>query len=326
MSFPILLLPFLVPHSSFFIFHFSFSMTLQQLKYVDAVASCGSLSEASRRVFVTQPTLTEAIQTLEEELRIAIFSRSGRGVTVTREGEEFLASARQILEDAARIQAKYTGKAVRLPQFAVSCQHYAFAVEAFIEVVKAHEADAFDYTLRETVTSEIIDDVARHRSEIGVLALNDDKERYLRRMFGRLDLEFTELIRVPAAVYIAKDHPLAGRSRLTPEELAPYPCITFEQGEHNGQFFFEGLSSIAVGSPRQICVRERSTEYQLIRELHGFCPDVGLGSTPQVDSVSIPLEPERFHTIGYILRRDLMPSRMTTDYIENLKSTCSDID
>lgn len=110
-------------------------MTLQQLKYVDAVATYGSLSEASRRVFVTQPSLTEAIRTLEEELRIAIFSRTSRGVTVTREGEEFLASARQILEDAARIQAKYTGKAVRLPQFAVSTQHYAFAVEAFMDVV-----------------------------------------------------------------------------------------------------------------------------------------------------------------------------------------------
>ena len=51
-------------------------MTLQQLKYVDAVASCGSVSEAARRVFATQPTLTEAIRSLEEELRIAIFTRS----------------------------------------------------------------------------------------------------------------------------------------------------------------------------------------------------------------------------------------------------------
>ena len=103
-------------------------MTLQQLRYADGVAACGSLSEASRRLFVTQPTLTEAIRTLEEELRIAIFSRTSRGVTVTREGEDFLASARQILEDASRIQAKYTGKAVQMPQFAVSCQHYTFAV------------------------------------------------------------------------------------------------------------------------------------------------------------------------------------------------------
>ena len=107
-------------------------MTLQQLKYADAVATCGSISEAARRVFVTQPTLTEAIRALEEELRVAIFTRTARGVSVTREGEEFLASARQILDDMAQIAAKYTGKSVRTPQFAVSCQHYAFAAEAFM--------------------------------------------------------------------------------------------------------------------------------------------------------------------------------------------------
>ncbi|HCG19417.1 MAG TPA: LysR family transcriptional regulator, partial [Verrucomicrobia bacterium] len=148
-------------------------MTLQQLRYADAIARYGSLGEASRRLFVTQPTLTESIRELEEELRVAIFARSSRGMTVTREGEEFLASARQILDDVASIQSKYGGKAVRLPQFAVSTQHYAFVVEAFMEVVKANPADAYDFTLRETVTSEIIDDVSRHKSEIGVLYLSD---------------------------------------------------------------------------------------------------------------------------------------------------------
>ena len=118
-------------------------MTLQQLRYADAVASCGSISEAARRCFVTQPTLTEAVRLLEEELRIALFTRSAKGVSVTREGEEFLASARQILDDAARIQEKYTGKAVRRPQFAVSCQHYAFAVDAFMEVVRANDAASY---------------------------------------------------------------------------------------------------------------------------------------------------------------------------------------
>ena len=137
-------------------------MTLQQLRYADAIARFGSLGEASRRLFVTQPTLTESIRELEEELRVAIFARSSKGMTVTHEGEEFLASARQILDDMASIQSKYTGKAVRLPQFAVSTQHYAFVVEAFMEVVKANAAEAYDFTLRETVRSEVIDDVSRH--------------------------------------------------------------------------------------------------------------------------------------------------------------------
>lgn len=301
-------------------------MTLQQLKYAVTVAECGTISAAAEKLFLSQPSLTAAIRELEAEMGVRIFSRTNRGVIVSREGEELLGYARQVLSQAQLLQERFGGDSQGEKRFSVSSQHFHFAVRAFSQLVQNFPGQRYSFHFRETTTYEVLTDVSQLRSEIGVLALNDDKERYLRRMFGRLDLEFTELIRVPAAVYIAKDHPLAGRSRLTPEELAPYPCITFEQGEHNGQFFFEGLSSVAVGSPRQICVRERSTEYQLIRELHGFCPDVGLGSTPQVDSVSIPLEPERFHTIGYILRRDLMPSRMTTDYIENLKSACSDID
>ena len=186
-------------------------MTLQQLKYADRVAATGSISEAARQVFVTQPTLTEAIRALEEELRVAIFTRSSRGVSVTREGEEFLASARQILDDAARIQEKYTGKAVRRPQFAVSCQHYAFAVEAFMDVVKSCEADRYDFTLRETVTSEIIDDVARHRSEIGILYLSRRNERAIMKILHREELSFEELFVAKPHVFLGKRHPLAKR-------------------------------------------------------------------------------------------------------------------
>ena len=205
-------------------------MTLQQLKYADRVAATGSISEAARQVFVTQPTLTEAIRALEEELRVAIFTRSSRGVSVTREGEEFLASARQILDDAARIQEKYTGKAVRRPQFAVSCQHYAFAVEAFMEVVKACGAESYDFTLRETVTSEIIDDVARHRSEIGILYLSRRNERAITKILRKEELSFEELFVATPHVFLFKKHPLAKKKSIKLHELDDYPYLTYEQG------------------------------------------------------------------------------------------------
>ena len=225
-------------------------MTLQQLKYAVTVAECGTISAAAEKLFISQPSLTTAIRELEAEMGVRIFSRTNRGVIVSREGEELLGYARQVLSQAQLMQERFGGDSQGEKRFSVSSQHFHFAVRAFSRLVQNFPGQRYSFHFRETTTYEVLTDVSQLRSEIGVLALNDDKERYLRRMFGRLDLEFTELIRVPAAVYIAKDHPLAGRSRLTPEELAPYPCITFEQGEHNGQFFFEGLSSVAVGSPR----------------------------------------------------------------------------
>ena len=219
-------------------------MTLQQLKYADAVAVCGSLSEAARQVFVTQPTLTESIRALEEELRVAIFTRSSRGVTVTREGEEFLASARQILDDAARITEKYTGKAVRRPQFAVSCQHYAFAVDAFMEVVKMSDTDSYDFTLRETVTSEIIDDVARHRSEIGLLYLSKRNETAITKILRKEELAFAELFAAKPHVFLGKSHPLAKKKIIKPAELDDYPYLTYEQGVE----ILLGLNGFTVAS------------------------------------------------------------------------------
>ena len=279
-------------------------MTLQQLKYADRVAETGSISEAARQVFVTQPTLTESIRALEEELRVAIFTRSSRGVTVTREGEEFLASARQILDDAARIQEKYTGKAVRRPQFAVSCQHYAFVVEAFMEVVKACSAESYDFTLRETVTSEIIDDVARHRSEIGVLYLSRRNERALMKILKKEDLSFEELFVSRPHVFLGKRHPLAKRKGgISPKELDAYPFISFEQGVENALYFSEEVMP-AIDRKRNIRVRDRATMTNLILGLDGYTVASGALSRELngPDIVAVPLKMDDFIRVGLVTR------------------------
>ena len=296
-------------------------VTLQQLKYVDAVASCGSVSEAARRVFATQPTLTEAIRSLEEELRIAIFTRSSRGVSVTREGEEFLASARQILDDAARIQSKYTGKAVRRPQFAVSCQHYAFAVEAFMEVVKVNGADSYDFTLRETVTSEIIDDVARHRSEIGILYLSRRNERALMKILKKEELRFEELFVSRPHVFLGKHHPLAKKkSGISPKELDAYPFISFEQGVENALYFAEEVMP-SIDRKKNIRVRDRATMTNLILGLDGYTIASGALSRELngPDVVAVPLKMDDFIRVGLVLRDGIPLSDAGKAFVEEIR-------
>ncbi len=277
-------------------------MTLQQLKYADAVASCGSISEAARKCFVTQPTLTEAVRALEEELRIAIFTRSSKGVSVTREGEEFLASARQILDDAARISEKYTGKAVRRPQFAVSCQHYAFAVEAFMEVVKANEAESYDFTLRETVTSEIIDDIARHRSEVGLLYLSRRNERAIMKILRKEELVFEELFEARPHVFLSRRHPLAKKKIIRPAELDDYPYLTYEQGADNALYFAEEVMP-AIDRKKNIRVRDRATMTNLVLGLNGFTVASGAYAKAYNQAiVSIPLKMDDSIRVGLVRR------------------------
>lgn len=289
-------------------------MTLQQLKYVDAVAECGSFSEAARQVFVTQPTLTESIRALEEELRVAIFTRSSRGVTVTREGEEFLASARQILDDMAGIQEKYTGKAVRRPQFAVSCQHYAFAVDAFMEVVKANGADSYDFTLRETVTSEIIDDVARHRSEIGILYLSKRNESAITKILRKEELDFEELFAEQPHVFIGRGHPLAKKKIIKPAELDPYPYLTYEQGVENALYFSEEVMP-AIDRKKSIRVRDRATMTNLLLGLDGFTVASGAHSRSYNPAmVSVPLKLDDTIRVGLIYRKGIPLSAAGTAF------------
>ena len=284
-------------------------MTLQQLRYADAVAECGSLSEAARQVFVTQPTLTESIRALEEELRVAIFSRSNRGVAVTREGEEFLASARQILDDAARITEKYTGKAVRRPQFAVSCQHYAFAVEAFMEVVNANTADSYDFTLRETVTSEIIEDVARHRSELGILYLSRRNERAITKILKKEELQFEELFAANPHVFLGREHPLARKKTIAPRELDEYPYISYEQGVENALYFAEVVMP-SIDRKKNIRVRDRATMTNLVLGLNGFTVASGAhakGYNPAI--VSVPLKLDDTIRVGLVRRAGIPLTR-----------------
>ena len=299
-------------------------MTLQQLKYADAVASCGSISEAARRCFATQPTLTEAVRLLEEELRIAIFTRSTRGVSVTREGEEFLASARQILNDASRISEKYTGKSVRRPQFAVSCQHYAFAVEAFMDVVKANKADSYDFTLRETVTSEIIDDVARHRSEIGVLYISKRNERALTKILRREELVFEELFEAKPHVFLGKRHPLARNKVIRPQELDDYPYLTYEQGAENALYFAEEVMP-AIDRKKNIRVRDRATMTNLVLGLNGFTVASGAhakGYNPAI--VSIPLKMDDSIRVGIVRRGGIPLSVAGTTFVDAIRARLAD--
>jgi len=169
------------------------SMTLQQLRYIVMVAETGTITEAAGKLYISQPSLTNAIHELEKEMNITIFNRTNKGISVSKEGEEFLSYARQILDQAAILEDKYKGDNGGRKQYCISTQHYSFAVNAFVDLIKQFGQDEYDFSLRETQTYEIIEDVARLRSEIGILFINDFNEAVIRKILKSYELEFHEL-------------------------------------------------------------------------------------------------------------------------------------
>ena len=295
-------------------------MTLQQLKYIITVAETGTITEAANRLYITQPSLTNAIHELEKEMHIVIFNRTNKGITLSREGEEFLGYARQVLEQAAILEDKYKNGDGGKKQFCVSTQHYSFAVNAFVDLIKKYGQDAYDFSLRETQTYEIIEDVARMRSEIGILFLNDFNEAVLQKLLKSQDLEFHLLFVAKPHVFISRRHPLASKEVITNEELQQYPYLSFEQGEHNSFYFSEEIFS-ASERKKNIRVRDRATLFNLLIGLNGYtvCSGVIDRELNGKDIIAVPLADEGEMRIGYITHRKGRLSRLGSSYLEALK-------
>ena len=317
-------------------------MTLQQLKYVVTVAECGNITEAAKQLFVSQPTVTSAIHDLEKEMQIVIFIRTNKGVILSedgerflgharqvleqvdlKEGEVFLSYARQILEQTALLESRYKGDPVRKQAFCVSTQHYSFAVNAFVDVIREFDAYQYDFTIREEQTHEIIEDVTNLKSELGVIYLSSKNTEVLSKMLKRNELEFTELFTATPHVFICDSHPLASKKSITMDDLQDYPYLTYEQGEYNSQYFSEEFVS-TLDSRKNIRVRDRATLFNLIIGLNGYtvCSGVISAELNGRNIISKPLDVEEYMRIGIISRKGVVLSRYAREYIEALKAHC----
>lgn len=294
-------------------------MTLQQLKYVVTTAKCGSITAAANELFIAQPSLTKAISDLEKEIGIVIFNRQSRGVTVSKDGEIFLGYARGVLEQTALIEEKYMGKDSTKQEFAVSTQHYSFAVNAFVNLIKKYAGKTYDLSLRETETYEIINDVSRLRSEIGILYLNDFNKDVIEKILKVQGLSFTELFVAKPHVFVSNKNPVSKRNSVTFKDLEPYPYLSFEQGKHNAFYFSEEIFSTEVRS-KNIRVRDRATLFNLLIGLNGYtvCSGIIDENLNGKNIVAVPLEAEGNMHIGYIKPYRSQLTKLGRAYVEEL--------
>ena len=253
-------------------------------------------------------------------MNIVIFNRTNKGITLSKEGDNFLGYARQVLEQAAILEDKYKGNSGGKKQFCVSTQHYSFAVNAFVDLIKQYGQEEYDFSLRETQTYEIIEDVAHMRSEIGILFLNDFNEAVLSKLLKAHDLEFHQLFVARPHVFISRKHPLSGNSIIKNEELEEYPYLSFEQGEHNSFYFSEEIFS-DFERRKNIRVRDRATLFNLLIGLNGYtvCSGVIDKKLNGKDIIAVPLADESDMRIGYITHKKGMLSRLGTTYLETLQ-------
>ncbi len=296
-------------------------MTLQQLRYAIAVAKAGSFNLAAGAVFISQPSLSAAIKELEGEIGIRIFSRTNRGIEVTTEGAEFLAYARQVTEQVELLESRWGPAGPKRPLFSIATQHYAFAVNAFVDTIRELAVDEYECTLRETRTHDIIEDVRAMKSEIGILYTNAFNEKVLGKLFRDNDLVFTPLFDAAPHIFVSARHPLASRDRVSVGDLENWPCLAFDQGEFNSFHYSEEILS-TLSHRKSVRVSDRATLFNLLIGLDGYTISTGVLTRDLNGNeiVAVPLEIDETITVGYITHRLSSRTRAATLFLQKLES------
>lgn len=296
-------------------------MTLQQLKYIIEIANTGSINEAAKRLYISQPSLSSSVKELERELGIAIFYRSNKGIILTSEGKELLGYARQITEQAELLENRYFKSKPARKHFSVSTQHYSFAVNAFVNLIEKYGFDEYEFTLRETRTYEIIEDVKNLHSELGILYLSSFNSKVMQKLIKENELTFEPLFEAKPHIFVSASNPLAGREAVTLEDLEPYPCLSFEQGQNNSFYYSEEILS-TISRKKNIYVSDRATLFNLLIGLNGYTISTGIISRELngENITSVPLKADETITVGWISHKHISLSKLGRIYIDELKN------
>lgn len=295
-------------------------MNINQIKYVLAVASSSSMREASTRLYVSQPALSASIHELEEELGILIFERTNKGISLTDEGREFISYAKKAVGQYEILEDRYLSKDSGKERFSVSTQHYNFSIKAFTDTIRSMEPEKYVFSIHETKTKEVLEDVYSLKSEIGIISFSSSNEDVIKKLFKDYHLEFVPLMKRDTYIYVWKDHEFADRRTISLDELKGYPCVSFDQ-TNDGNFYLTEEAMADYDFDKMIKSDDRATTMEIIAELGGY--SVGSGMLSGEDAilqglVSIKLEEEDPLIIGYITRKGIALSAYGGKYVEEL--------
>ncbi|WP_288617579.1 LysR family transcriptional regulator [uncultured Ligilactobacillus sp.] len=295
-------------------------MRIQQLEYLERIVEAGSINEAAKRLFLTQPSLSNAVKELENEMGIQIFQRSSGGISLTAEGREFMTYSKQILDQVNLMNERYKNGQQRKQSFSVSAQHYAFVVHAFVELIKSVNANEYQFTLRETETQNIFNDLAQFKSELGILYTNGFNQKIMQRLFKENNLVFTPLFVAKPHIFVSRYNPLTSKSSVNLSDLEDYPYLSYEQGEVNSFYFSEEILS-TLSHKKTIKVSDRATIFNLMVGLNGYTISSGIISSKLNDDkiVAIPLNVDDDITMGWLKHRQVELSPLAERYLTMLK-------
>lgn len=295
-------------------------MTLKQILYVRAVSKAGSIGKAAEALFISQSSLSESIQNLEREYDMVLFERTRRGISLTRQGEEFLKDTQLLSNIYQDLDDKYKNRKSEREHFCVSSLHHVSGIDAFEHIVSQPKNQKYHLGYFEGNMDQVLQDVETNRSDVGVLFFTSDSRSTIIKACNRRNIFFQHMKYDLLHIYVHKTHPLAGRGSVTLAEIQQHPFISYEECHPSSARF---TPTRRQWDPQQqiISVSDRAMAYSVLAL--GSAYVTGSGYLTQEDCrrslVTAPITDLGQIEIGYICNPARALSELALEYIEWLK-------
>ena len=295
-------------------------MTLKQILYVRAVSKAGSIGKAAEALFISQSSLSESIQNLEREYDMVLFERTSRGISLTRQGEEFLKDTQLLSNIYQDLDDKYKNRKSDREHFCVSSLHHVSGIDAFEHIVSQPKNQKYHLGYFEGNMDQVLQDVETNRSDVGVLCFTSDSRSTIIKACNRRNIFFQHMKYDLLHIYVHKTHPLAGRGSVTLAEIQQHPFISYEECHPSSARF---TPTRRQWDPQQqiISVSDRAMAYSVLAL--GSAYVTGSGYLTQEDCrrslVTAPITDLGQIEIGYICNPARALSELALEYIEWLK-------
>ena len=240
-------------------------MNILHMKYALEVAKAGSLTKASKVLFVAPPNISRSVKELEADLGIEIFIRTTKGVKLTPEGEEFIAFAQRILSQIEAQEQFYKNELPKVQRFSISVPRACYISEAFAEFTKSLKKNTAEVFYRETNAKHTIQDVANDDYNLGVIRYAANYDRYFKEMLEGSGITYELITEFTYALIMSREHPLADKDNLTLADLKEYIEITkADSYVPEMSFAAQGEKDTPKDIDRRIYIFERASEFDLL--------------------------------------------------------------
>lgn len=295
-------------------------MNIHQLRYFVEIIKHGSISKASQSLYVSQPSVSNSIKRLEEEVGATLILRNNKGIMLTKEGEDIYQYAKIVLEQVDKI--KKVSEINDSYSFRVVTTNYSPVMEAFVKLCSEYESKTkLDFNIKNDDLMGVIESVYNLECDLGILLINDQSLELCESILKTYNIEFFKLYNVPVNINISDAHPLVSKDPFPFEELKDYMYVRYADEKSNTISYMPELSTLnIINTNKVISVTDRELKCNVVSQTNAF--SIGCTLHPRFlknfNIVAIPI-PGSFSTLGYVKLKNSILSDEAKSFIKILK-------